>query len=392
MEPLARCQSAKVKVDGTSGISNVRASTIVSGFVRYLLCLLGLVFAFPLIALVRFAITTPITISGIAYLIGYSLAIIGLITAPLWRKFSSVIILTGITAILLIAGTRIAFAKRQEESSKLKMVLLLQNKETRWINYLIDEQDGVLFGEAALLRLGGVWPQEHENIVPSLYEGYSELRTIQSVFPSPFASTYLNLEKPAGFDAIVIEPEEHAPKFGLVFLHGYMGNVTIQCWRIAQAIEKLGGLTICPSTDWTGAWWGSSGQAMVRATFLYLHERGIQIIYLGGFSNGSLGAGRLAPSLAGEDDSLNGLILIAGVSNASEIRKMGFPILVIQGTQDQRMPATNAQQFTEEVGGLVTYVEIESDHFLIMKQPALVQRAITNWLEDREPISWRGNH
>ena|GEM_PF-1030932 len=376
-------------MDKKSGIARVRVGAIIFGFIRYLLFLLGLIFACPLIVLLLFSIITPITISGIAYVIGYSLMVIGLITAPLWRKFTFVMILSGIVTLILIAGARIALAKNVEESSKLKMILLPQGKETRWINYLIDEQDGVLFGEAALLRLGGVWPGEHENIVPSLYEGYSELRTIQSVFPSPFASTYLNFEKPIGFDAIVIEPEEQTPKFGLVFLHGYMGNVMIQCWRIAQAVEKLGGLTICPSTDWTGAWWGTSGQAMVRATFHFLHERGIQMIYFGGFSNGSLGTSRLAPSLAREDDRLSGLILIAGVTNARDIQKTGLPVLVIQGTQDQRMPVANAQQFTEEVGELATYVEIESDHFLIMKQPALVQEASTTWLEDRESISRR---
>ncbi len=324
---------------------------MLSRIFRYIICLLGLVLAIPLFVLIRFALVTPITISGAGYLIGYSLITAGMILTPLWRKYPFVMILSGLTAIVLIACTRIVLARDEQAVSNLKMILLPQGKETHWINYLIDEQDSILFGEATLLRLGGVWPHEQENIVHSLYTAYSELKTIQSVFPSPFVSTYLNFQMPASFDTIVIEPET---------------------------------ITVCPSTDWTGDWWEPQGQAIVRDTFRYLHERGIQTIYLGGFSNGSIGTSRLAPTLANEDGSLRGLILIAGVINPTDIRQTGLPVLVIQGTQDQRMPVSNAQEFAKEVGELATYVEIQSDHFLIMKEPVLVQKAITAWLEDHE--------
>ena len=358
---------------------------MLSRIFRYIICLLGLVLAIPLFVLIRFALVTPITISGAGYLIGYSLITAGMILTPLWRKYPFVMILSGLTAIVLIACTRIVLARNEQAVSNLKMILLPQGKETHWINYLIDEQDSILFGEATLLRLGGVWPHEQENIVHSLYTAYSELKTIQSVFPSPFVSTYLNFQMPASFDTIVIEPETKQPSnVGVVFLHGYMGNVMIQCWRIAQAVQKLGAITVCPSTDWTGDWWEPQGQAIVRDTFRYLHERGIQTIYLGGFSNGSIGTSRLAPTLANEDGSLRGLILIAGVINPTDIRQTGLPVLVIQGTQDQRMPVSNAQEFAKEVGELATYVGIQSDHFLIMKEPVLVQKAITAWLEDHE--------
>ncbi len=369
-------------MDKTSAAFKVGTTTIASKVFHYLICLSGLVLAAPLLLLIRFAIATPITISGAGYLIGYSLAVAGMIMIPLWRKVPLLMILNGVTVIILIACLRIVLAKNAEADSNLTMILLPQGKETRWINYLIDEQDSILFGEAALLRLGGVWPHEQENIVHSLYTGYSELKTTQSVFPSPFVSTYLNFQKATSFDTIVIDPErEQSLKFGIVFLHGYMGNVTIQCWRIAQAVQQLGAITVCPSTDWTGEWWEPQGQAMVRATFRYLHERGIQTIYLGGFSNGSIGTSRLAPTLANEDGSLRGLILIAGVINPTDIRQTGLPVLLIQGSEDQRMPATLAREFVAEVGGSATYVEIQSDHFLIMKEPVLVQKAITTWLE-----------
>jgi pimeloyl-ACP methyl ester carboxylesterase len=60
---------------------------------------------------------------------------------------------------------------------------------------------------------------------------------------------------------------------------------------------------------------------------------------------------------------------------------MGLPVLVLQGAQDERIPAWQARQFAEEVGDLGTYVEITGDHFLIMKQPGPVQNVIAKWLE-----------
>jgi surfactin synthase thioesterase subunit len=56
----------------------------------------------------------------------------------------------------------------------------------------------------------------------------------------------------------------------------------------------------------------------------------------------------------------------------------------LQGAQDERIPATYARQIAEEIGDLGTYVEIEGDHFLIMKRPLLVQNAITKWLGEQE--------
>jgi pimeloyl-ACP methyl ester carboxylesterase len=201
----------------------------------------------------------------------------------------------------------------------------------------------------------------------------------QGMFPSPLVNTYLNLQQPNAFDAVVIEPKEQA-KFGVVFLHGYMGNVTAQCWEIAQAVKELGGVTICPSTEWTGHWWQPNGQAILKSTFAYLKEQGISKIYLGGFSNGGFSIGHLASEL-GNEKALAGLFFIDGFINGILIRELGLPVLIIEGTRDERVPPAIAKSFAAEVGDLGTYVEIDSDHFLIMKQPKLVQNAIATWLK-----------
>jgi pimeloyl-ACP methyl ester carboxylesterase len=204
----------------------------------------------------------------------------------------------------------------------------------------------------------------------------------EGVFPSPFAGTYLNFQQSDSFDAIIIQPEINShPEVGVIFLHGFMGNVTAQCWEIAQAVNRFGSVTVCPSTDWQGRWWQPQGEAILQATFRYLREQGIQRIYLGGFSNGGFGISRLTAQL-GKEQGLRGLFFIDGIFNGANIREMGLPVLIIQGTQDERMPATEARQTAEIIGDLGMYVELDSDHFLIMKQPDLVQDALANWLKN----------
>jgi len=351
---------------------------------KNLLGTLGIILALPVLVLIAFAFTLPITISGIGYLLACTLTISGLITAPWKFKYHSLLIFGGVIVAILIAGARLVLGG-QNTTSNLKMITLPDGKENRWVSTIIDEQDSVIFGEAIFHRIGGVSTNEHEQITPALNSAYSEMRSTQAVFPSPFAGTYLNLQQPAAFDAIIIEPDiKRHPEIGVVFLHGFMGNVTAQCWEIAQAVNRFGAVTVCPSTGWRGEWWQPQGQAILQVTFHYLREQGIQGFYLGGFSNGGFGISRLASQLENEDDLL-GLFFIDGVYDGESIRDTGFPVLVIQGVQDERMPVTEARRIAEIIGASGTYVELEGDHFLIMKQPDLVQNAIAIWLEEHGP-------
>jgi pimeloyl-ACP methyl ester carboxylesterase len=350
---------------------------------KYFLCLLGVILAVPVLALIALAFSLPITISGIGYLLACSLAISGLILAP-WMPKHYFLLIAGVLALVLIAGGRI-FLGEQNASSNFRMVTLPQGKGTRWISYVIDEQDSVIFGEAIFHRFGGSSAREHATITQALYQDYSAMRQAQGIFPSPFASTYLNFQGADAFDAVIVEPENNRhPEIGVIFLHGFMGNVTAQCWEIAQAVNRFGAVTVCPSTDWTGEWWQPQGQAILRSTFSYLRGQGIQKFYLGGFSNGGFGISRLASQL-GSEDGLRGLIFIDGITDGASIKQLGLPVLIIQGTQDERMPASEARQIAKIIGDLATYVELNSDHFLIMKIPELVQNALVSWLENHEP-------
>jgi len=350
---------------------------------RYVLFLLGVILALPILAIISLALGLPVTISGIGYLLGCTLAATGLILLPWAGRNSILITIIGIIVLALVASVRLILAW-QATTSNISMVALPQNKETRWVNYLVDEQDSLIVGEALFNLIGGDSSNEHKGIASALLADYSEMRATQRVFPSPFVSTYLNLQGPTQFDTVIIKPEiNHPPDFAVVFLHGYMGNVTAQCWEIAQAVKNFDAITICPSTGWEGDWWQPRGQAILQSTFEYLRDQGIQKFYLGGFSNRGISIGRLASQLK-DEKGLSGLILIDGFDNSAGIRELGLPVLILEGLQDERIPPTYARQIVEEIGDLGTYVEVNGDHFLIMKQPSLVQNAILKWLEKYE--------
>ena len=350
---------------------------------RYLLFLLGLLLALPILAVIALSLGLPVTLSGIGYLLGCALAATGLILAP-WRGRNSFsITIIGILILALVAGIRLFIAGQQTEPS-INMVALPQNKSTHWINNLIDEQDSLIVGERLLNLIGGDSPHEHRGLASALQTDYSEMRRVQRVVPSPIVSTYLNLQGKNRFDAIVIQATIHRPPdFALVFLHGYMGNVTAQCWEVAQAVRNFAAMTICPSTGWQGDWWQPQGKGILQATFQYLREQGIQRFYLGGFSNGGISIGRLTSQFKNEPD-LGGLIFIDGFADGIGVRELGLPVLVVQGLQDERIPASGARQFAQELGHVGTYVEMEGDHFLIMKEPKSVQKAIAKWLATLE--------
>jgi len=344
---------------------------------KYLLLLSGIFLAIPVLGVMALAFTLPTSISGIGYILSLTLVVAGLILAP-WMRRSSLLTLTGILGISLIVTARIMLGE-SNSTSRLYMITLPDGQGTHWLGDVIDEQDAIIFGETIFHWIGGDSDNEHAGLTSAFERVYSEMQQ-DGIFSSPVVGTYLGLQQPDRFDAVIIEPETKA-QFGVVFLHGYMGNVSAQCWGIAQAVKELDGVTICPSTMWTGEWWRPEGQQILQRSFEYLRKRGIQTIYLGGFSNGGFSIGRLARQLENEK-GLSGLIFIDGFMNGDDVREMGLPVLIIEGTQDERVPVEAARQFVTEVGELGTYIEINSDHFLIMKEPGLIQNAIATWLEN----------
>lgn len=342
--------------------------------------LVGLALAAPVLGVLALAVVTPITPSGAAYLVAAALVAGGLCVVPWLGARALWVPAGGVGLALVVAGLRLATVG-VAEPGPVRVIVLPADSGTRWLNRLVDEQDVLLFGSRLMRLIGGVSAREHAGLTPALTAGYAELRAVQP-YASPVLSTYLFLQRPGAFDAVVVEPEgEAAPTAGVVFLHGFMGNVTLQCWEIAQAARAVGMLTVCPSTGWIGDWWRPGGAATVRATLDYMRDQGIERLYVGGFSNGGVGLSRRVSEAAAEPD-VRGLFFIAGVTEAQAIRDTGLPVLILQGAGDERMRAEPAWVAAGVIGDAATYVEIEADHFLIVKEAEAVEEALGGWLGD----------
>jgi pimeloyl-ACP methyl ester carboxylesterase len=244
----------------------------------------------------------------------------------------------------------------------------------RWLNRIFDEQDIVLFGARIGGYLGLVTRTESEGLVPAFIATQNKMAGATAL--SPFLLTYLNQQSATAFDAVVAEPSDGTkPKLGIIFLHGYGGNFTLQCWLISHAGERVGALTVCPSTGPLGAWWTPQGQAILKQTLTYLQGRGIQRVYLAGLSNGGIGASHLASRFESE---LAGLILICGADPNATITKL--PVLVLQGEDDERIPASLSERYVAAAGATATYLPLPGDHFVMLKQADKLQDAIAEWI------------
>ena len=121
--------------------------------------------------------------------------------------------------------------------------------------------------------MGAISPSEKKSLDSRFSETFEEMK-LQEVTPlSPFLTTYLNLQSPKRFDAVIAEPRPGtSPRAGIIFLHGFGGNFTLQCWLVAAAGDQIDAITICPSTSPSGNWWNSQGQAILQETLSYLRR------------------------------------------------------------------------------------------------------------------------
>ena len=351
---------------------------------RRLMAVAGIMLILPVCLLGALALFIPITFSGEAYLIGALLIAAGAMTAP-WRqtRFRG-ITRAGLIVIILVACTRLIVADR---GTTTVLITLPSQQNARWLGRIVHERDIALFGvQAAYLTATAISPREHDGLIPALRAAYRAMQEAGETTSSPFLNTYLGCQDSASFDTVVIEPSSGGPaRTAVVFLHGFGGNFTVQGWLVAQAARRVGAITVCPSVGWQGNWWGENGQATVRNTLIYLHNRGVERIYLAGLSNGAVGTCRLAPRLRSE---LSGLVLISGAD--PQAPDAGLPVLALQGNADERMSAALAIQLIQQLGKRGTYREFDGDHLLLAKRASEVQDALAAWLSQQEKAADTG--
>lgn len=351
------------------------AAGLIFSILRYCICVVGIFAALPFLLFVCLLPSTPVTPTGAVYL-GACLAIAGgMCSVPWLRRGSLALAGLGAGLILVTLGLRLAFPPL---GTHLTLMTLPDQSGPRWPDRIFDEQDVVVFGARLGPSLGLITRTESSGLVPAFVEARSKMDGATPL--SPFLTTYLNQQSPSAFDAVIDQPADGAqPKLALIFLHGYGGNFTLQCWLVARAAERAGALTVCPSTGPSGEWWEAQGEAILRQTLAYLRGRGIQRIYLSGLSNGGIGASRLAGRFVSD---LAGLILISGADPGAPIS--GLPVLVIQGRGDERIPASLSERYVAAAGATATYLPLEGDHFVLLKQSDQIQDTMVNWLLAQE--------
>jgi hypothetical protein len=263
----------------------------------------------------------------------------------------------------------------------ITMRTLPGGEPARWLGRLVDEQDLALLGARVLAMRERLPPSERATLVPAMRAAYQLVRRDDAVFPSPVLDTLLGRQTPGAFDTLVIEPRaEPKPgvpmKFGVVFLHGYAGSFTLECWLMARAAREIGALTVCPATDFSGRWDGDGAERIVRASLAYLGSRGIKRVFLAGLSNGAVGAVSLRPRLG---SSVEGVILISGAPAAGG--DPGVPALVVHGAVDTITPAPAARAFADRARAV--YAEFDGGHFVWLTRPRDTREAIVSWLMRR---------
>ena len=340
----------------------------------------GMLLGLPLLVSLSLLPKTPISPVGIIYLSGYFLIVLGLLLTP-WHSGRLVVFtLVGITIVFATIAVRLI---SPPAGTQVNVMTLPSQSGPRLLNRIFDEQDIVLFGARAAPYLGAISPTEKDSLDIRFSETFKEMKR-RGVTPlSPFLTTYLYQQSPDEFDVVIAESTSGTPpKTGIIFLHGFGGNFTLQCWLVGAAGDQIDAITVCPSTDPSGAWWNAKGQSILQETFMYVHQRGVERVYLAGLSNGAIGASRLADQYKND---LNGLILISGADPSATMTEL--PVLLLHGKHDERIPVSVMEQYASDAGPTAAYHLFEGDHFLLLKQSNILQEVIIDWLRQQESVS-----
>jgi predicted esterase len=344
---------------------------------RWALFACGIVFGVPLIVLSLVALTAPPSLMGALLALSLVAWSVGALTAP-WRSLPQVckLALGALVTLLAVRQLTAARGERLRETSEPA------GGSARALDRIFPERD-VALGGTRLLALAGAMPDDAPLLLRSLRNGYSRMNDAEGEAPSPVLGTFLRGQAATDYALLHVESSTSArPRTAIVFLHGFIGNVALLCWQVAQAARSVDAVTVCPSTDWRARWTSRDSLAIVERTLGSLRSQGVERVYLAGLSAGAIGATRIAHRV-----DVDGVILLSGASSHVDAVKR-VPTLVIQGGADPRTPPAPARAYARRLGALATYHEIpEADHWMILSHHDQVRRWIESWLVAREPKS-----
>jgi pimeloyl-ACP methyl ester carboxylesterase len=265
------------------------------------------------------------------------------------------------------------------EGGLVRMMTFPQESASRWLGRLVDEQDLALVGTRLLSLRYPLSGDERTGLLAAMHDAYADMAHDDPVTPSPVLDTLLGRQDANASDTLVVEPRldaRPAPKVGVLFLHGYAGSHTLECWMIAKAAQAVGAVTVCPATGFAGHWHGQGATRIVGNGLDYLRRRGITKVFLAGLSNGAVGGVAMAPIFA---KSLAGVILVSGAP--ADGNAAGLPAIVLHGRDDRIASPASAQAFAKHTGA--QYVELASGHFALLMRREEARKAIADWLMAR---------
>lgn len=347
------------------------------GGARWLWFLFSLVVGLPSLVVCGLAAVGPPSPEAALFGIGVTFIVIGGLIAP-WRKNAMWGARAGLLLLLGLVAYRFVAA---ESSANISTATAPAMTEGRWLDRIVPERD-VALGGSTILILTGRLANPEEGLIDALRDGYSRMRRAEGPVPSSTLSTFVFGQTPEDHTVHRIEPSARfePPQAVVLFLHGFIGNVTLECWQVAQAANPVGLDVICPSTEWRGRWAEPDGRAIAEQTIERLRAEGVRRIYLAGLSAGAIGASRLASRV-----DIEGLILISGASRQANPARV--PTLVLQGARDTMTPPAPARRYARRLGRRARYVEIDdAGHWMILSHHEQVTSEIRRWLAEQEGL------
>lgn len=339
-----------------------------------MLFLLGVALGLPLLVALGFTLPGPPSVEMALVTVAVLLFVIGSLVAP-WRNTRALVLSSSLLALGVVGYRYLAAASGETVHESMGP----HGGEARWTDRIVPERD-VALGGTALLMAAGAMPVDQPGLRDVLRDGYSRMALAEGPVPSAIVGTILFGQTPEAHSLFrVAPPRFEPPKSAVIFLHGYMGNLTLACWQFAQGANPVGLDVLCPSTGWEARWAEPDGRRTVEATIAALRGQGVRRIYLAGLSAGAIGTSLLAPEL-----DVDGVILISGAS--ARAHPSGKPTLVLQGALDQMTPPAPARAYAGRANG--TYEEHpEAGHWLILSHHEWVVQHLRRWIAEQEGLS-----
>jgi predicted esterase len=187
----------------------------------------------------------------------------------------------------------------------------------------------------------------------------------------------------------LVLPKSPPPEHGypvVLFLHGFGGNSQLYAGWFRDLAERFGVAAVLPSGSFAGAWWQSGEQV---AAWAALEDAGLHHpldlgrVVVGGLSNGGVGAAKLA-----KGSRFKGLLAVAAYPSVADAEKGlgGKPAVFLASREDDRFPISGLREAASAfrtAGSAVEVIEIPGDHLAVVKDPAVLGKAL-------EKLCWLG--